>query len=47
MLYTKGADSVVEKRLAHSDAKNETWNCLTDWAQKGLRTLILARRIIP
>lgn len=50
MLLTKGADEVLLPRLAKT-VNNEIWSKtkrqLHRYASKGLRTLLLARRIIP
>lgn len=41
-LYTKGADSVILKLLAESEAKEELNEAIDDFARVGLRTLTLA-----
>lgn len=50
ILYTKGADSIIEKRLKKTVDNNElkikTWNHLEEYASEGLRTLLLAKREI-
>jgi len=48
MLLTKGADTVLEKLLddRESPLKRKTWQQLELMAQKGLRTLLLARRTL-
>ena len=50
LLLCKGADSVIEERI-HSDndskAKKCVWENLERYAIVGLRTLLLAERIIP
>lgn len=54
-LYTKGADSVMEPRLAKcyselasasAKRKEETWQNLKNYACRGLRTLLLAKRTV-
>lgn len=51
ILYTKGADSIIEKRMSEklndSKIKKKTWDYLEKYANIGLRTLILAKREIP
>jgi len=51
VLYTKGADSIIEKRLKvmpdNDEVKVKTWNNLEKYACEGLRTLLLAKREIP
>lgn len=51
LLYTKGADSIIEKRLAkipdNNEEKLKTWTNLENYASTGLRTLLLAKREIP
>lgn len=50
VLYTKGADSIIEKRLRkmpdNDEIKVKTWNNLERYASDGLRTLLLAKREI-
>jgi magnesium-transporting ATPase (P-type) len=48
-LYTKGADSIIEKRMApmNKQIKDRTWDLLQNYANIGLRTLLLAMREIP
>lgn len=50
LLYTKGADSIIEKRLMkvadNDEIKLKTWKYLEDYASEGLRTLLLAKREI-
>lgn len=47
-ILMKGADSIVEKRLAPSQRYlEETQKHLDSFSVEGLRTLLLARRIIP
>lgn len=48
ILLTKGADSIIEKRLAkgqEADVK-EAFDALEDFGKEGLRTLMLAQRTI-
>ncbi|KAI8922887.1 hypothetical protein BC831DRAFT_58074 [Entophlyctis helioformis] len=49
LLMTKGADSVIYKRLApgQDDLKAVTLGHLAEFATEGLRTLCLAQRVIP
>lgn len=51
ILYTKGADSIIEKRLKRlrddDEEKVKTWDNLERYASQGLRTLLLAKREIP
>jgi magnesium-transporting ATPase (P-type) len=51
VLYTKGADSIIEKRMSNAlndpKIKEKTWKNLERYANVGLRTLILAKREIP
>lgn len=51
VLYTKGADSIIEKRMSPTlndpKIKTKTWENLERYANVGLRTLILAKREIP
>lgn len=49
LLYCKGADSIIEKRLKKNiDAriKQETWQNLEDYGRIGLRTLVFAERTL-
>ena len=50
VLYTKGADSIIEKRLRkvpdNDEEKVKTWANLERYASDGLRTLMLAKREI-
>ncbi|EGR33431.1 phospholipid-translocating p-type flippase family protein, putative, partial [Ichthyophthirius multifiliis] len=49
LLYTKGADSVIEKRMSSSNQQitiEKTWENLNRYANKGLRTLLCAKRKI-
>lgn len=48
VLYTKGADSIIEKRMAPMDEKTKamTWDALKFYAETGLRTLILAKKVL-
>lgn len=49
LLYCKGADSIIEKRLKKNiDAqiKQETWRNLEDYGRIGLRTLVFAERTL-
>lgn len=50
ILYTKGADSIIEVRLSitesRSNNKIKTWEDLENYANRGLRTLVLAKREI-
>jgi magnesium-transporting ATPase (P-type) len=47
LLLTKGADTIIEKFLEDSPIKQKTWSHLGTMAQSGLRTLLIAQRIIP
>lgn len=47
ILYCKGADSIIEKRLSPSlnpKIKADTWQNLEDYGRIGLRTLVLGER---
>jgi len=49
ILYCKGADSIIEKRLKLEidfKIKKETWKNLEDYGRIGLRTLVLGERKI-
>lgn len=49
ILYCKGADSIIEKRLRSGidpKIKEETWQNLEDYGRIGLRTLVFAERRI-
>ncbi len=50
VLYTKGADSIIEKRLKESERDGETcrdtWDKLETYANQGLRTLVVAKRTV-
>lgn len=49
ILYCKGADSIIEKRLKmgiDQKIKEETWQNLEDYGRIGLRTLVLGERRI-
>ena len=48
VLYCKGADNVIYDRLSHNqhDVKNRTQEHLNKFAGEGLRTLVLAERVI-
>ncbi|EAS00612.2 phospholipid-translocating P-type ATPase, flippase family protein (macronuclear) [Tetrahymena thermophila SB210] len=48
VLYTKGADSIIQKRMAQCDETivEKTWGNLQRYAQQGLRTLLCAKRVI-
>ena len=49
ILYCKGADSIIEKRLTSSlnpKIKADTWQNLEDYGRIGLRTLVLGERKI-
>ena len=48
ILYSKGADSVIEERmkLPKSQFFNKTWDHLKEYATMGLRTLVMAKREI-
>ena len=50
ILYTKGADSEISKRLSQKSLKNENYNIISngliDFSKKGLRTLMVAYRKI-
>jgi magnesium-transporting ATPase (P-type) len=49
MILTKGADSVIAKRLANGQKEelDAALEALEDYGKEGLRTLMLAQRIIP
>jgi magnesium-transporting ATPase (P-type) len=49
LLLTKGADSVIAKRLAASQEEDlkTAFLSLEDYGKEGLRTLMLAQRIVP
>jgi len=47
VLFCKGADSVIFERMIPSKYLNSTKNHLETYALVGLRTLVLAKRIIP
>lgn len=50
VLYTKGADSIIEKRLKQSERSGQTcvdtWQNLEHYANQGLRTLVVAKRTV-
>ena len=50
ILYTKGADSEISKRLSQKSLKNENYNIISngliDFSKRGLRTLMIAYRKI-
>lgn len=43
-LLCKGADTIIQPRLLGSDDWDETWKNLENFANEGLRTLVLAER---
>ena len=46
-LYSKGADSILLERMVRDPFKQkETWEHLTNYANTGLRTLVVAARKI-
>jgi magnesium-transporting ATPase (P-type) len=51
ILFTKGADSIIMKRMRKQDENTpiieKTINNLADYGSIGLRTLLLAEKIIP
>lgn len=47
VLYCKGADSVLFERMVSSKYINSTKNHLDKYAVVGLRTLVLAKKVIP
>lgn len=49
LIMTKGADSVISKRLSEGqqDELDAAEEALEDYGKEGLRTLMLAQRIIP
>ncbi len=47
LLYSKGADNILLNRMKKPVKKQkETWDCLTNYANTGLRTLIVASKEI-
>ena len=47
-LLCKGADSVIEERIHNNNPSKESiWKNIERYAMVGLRTLLLAERIIP
>lgn len=44
ILYSKGADSVMYKRISSSPIAEITQSHLSDFSKEGLRTLVIARR---
>ena len=47
MLYSKGADNILLDRMKKPvNKQKETWECLTKYANTGLRTLIVASKEI-
>jgi phospholipid-transporting ATPase len=47
LLYCKGADSVIKERLTSNDPMLEvTWGHLEEYAVTGLRTLLVAKRVL-
>jgi magnesium-transporting ATPase (P-type) len=49
LLLTKGADSIISKRLAtgQNDDLEVAVEALEDYGKEGLRTLMLAQRVVP
>ncbi|OMJ85922.1 hypothetical protein SteCoe_12625 [Stentor coeruleus] len=43
-LLCKGADTILQPRMLPSDVWDETWKLLENFANEGLRTLVLAER---
>lgn len=47
ILYCKGADTIIHDRLQKNNPIiNETWKILDKYAETGLRTLVLAKKIL-
>ena len=47
LLYSKGADNILLNRMKKPVKKQkETWDCLTKFANTGLRTLLVASKEI-
>lgn len=47
LVICKGADSIIEKRLRDKNTMSKTAKYLEDFSNKGLRTLLIAGKIVP
>jgi len=47
LVICKGADSIIEKRLRDKNTMDKTAKYLEDFSNKGLRTLLIAGKIVP
>jgi len=47
VLYCKGADSIIEPRCVDSDHRIATLKRLEEYSMEGLRTLLIAKKVIP
>lgn len=45
-MYTKGSDQVLQNRLIPSPMNQVTFHLLNKYANKGLRTLVIASRVL-
>jgi phospholipid-translocating P-type ATPase (flippase) len=46
VMYIKGADSVIFPKIANKDLNEITFNHLAEFAQEGLRTLLIGKRVL-